>query len=89
MTLAPAEFFRLAMRDYLWAQLHHAFYASLMAETRYRLQHLDGAMKRMDDKVLQLRRQYTRARQDAITEEIEVILLSGARDERPGEIHPA
>lgn len=87
LNLSPAEFFRGLLEHYLWARMHDAFFGSLMAENRRRLQHLEGAMQRMEQKSAALRRKYNALRQEEITEEIEVILLSGdalrrARDPR-------
>lgn len=72
----PSVFFTELTRHYLWAQMHDVFYGSLMAENRRRLQHMEGAMQRMDERIEKLRRNYNRLRQEEITEEIEVIMLS-------------
>jgi len=85
LNLAAPEFFAGLVEHYLWAQMHDAFYGSLMAENRRRLQHLEGAMKRMQERSDRLRRRYNTLRQEEITEEIEVILLGdGAMHERAG-----
>ena len=47
-----------------------------MAENRRRLQHMEGAMQRMDENASELRRKVNLLRQEEITEEIEVIMLS-------------
>lgn len=70
-----ALFTQLA-HHYLWAQMHDVFYSSLMAENRRRLQHMEGALQRMDEKVQTMQRQFNVLRQEEITEEIEVIMLS-------------
>lgn len=74
--LAAPKFFAELARHYLWAQMHDAFYGSLMAENRRRLQHMEGAMQRMEEKSGELQRKYNLLRQEEITEEIEVIMLS-------------
>jgi F-type H+-transporting ATPase subunit gamma len=56
--------------------MHDVFYGSLMAENRRRLQHMEGATKRIQDKTARLQQKYNLLRQEEITEEIEVILLS-------------
>ena len=56
--------------------MHDVFYGSLMAENRRRLQHMEGAMQRMEEKTGELQRRYNLLRQEEITEEIEIILLS-------------
>ena len=61
---------------YLFAVLHEIFYISLMAENQRRLQHLEGAVKHLDDETVNLRRKSQIYRQEEITEEIEVILLN-------------
>ena len=72
---APMLFSELA-RHYLWAQMHDVFYSSLMAENRRRLQHMEGAIQRMEEKAGAMQRKYNMLRQEEITEEIEVIMLS-------------
>ena len=47
-----------------------------MAENHRRVQHLEGAVEHMDDKIGQLKGQCNALRQEEIIEEIEVILLS-------------
>ncbi|MBI5658146.1 MAG: F0F1 ATP synthase subunit gamma [Nitrosomonadales bacterium] len=76
LNLEAEKFFAGLARHYLWAQMHDAFYGSLMAESRLRLQHMEGAMQRMEEKSGELRRKYNLLRQEEITEEIEVIMLS-------------
>lgn len=76
LNLAPRAFFAELARHYLWAQMHDVFYGSLMAENRRRLQHMEGATKRIQDKTALLKQKYNLLRQEEITEEIEVILLS-------------
>lgn len=76
LNLAPSALFSELARHYLWAQMHDLFYGSLMAENRRRLQHMEGAMQRMEEKTEALRRKYNLLRQEEITEEIEVIMLS-------------
>ena len=76
LNIAAKEFFAQLVRHYLWAQMHDVFYSSLMAENRRRLQHMEGAMQRMDENANELRRKVNLLRQEEITEEIEVIMLS-------------
>ena len=58
--------------------LHDIAYQSLMAENSARIQHMTGAIRRLDEPAEELTRQYHRARQEEITEEIEVILLNSS-----------
>ena len=56
--------------------MHDVFYSSLMAENRRRLQHIESAMQRIEEKSNEMQRKYNMLRQEEITEEIEVIMLS-------------
>ena len=76
LNLEPNEFFSDLTDHYLFAVLHEIFYISLMAENQRRLQHLEGAVKHLDDETVSLRRKSQIYRQEEITEEIEVILLN-------------
>ncbi|MBI2753779.1 MAG: F0F1 ATP synthase subunit gamma [Betaproteobacteria bacterium] len=76
LNVAPPQFFAGLAHHYLWARMHDVFYGSLMAENRRRLQHMEGAMRRIEEKSGALRRRYNLLRQEEITEEIEVIMLS-------------
>lgn len=76
LNLAPRQLFQDLSRHYLWAQMHHVFYGSLMAENRRRLQHMQSALQRLEEKSAELQRKDNVARQEEITEEIEVIMLS-------------
>ncbi|MFI3137740.1 MAG: F0F1 ATP synthase subunit gamma [Methylococcaceae bacterium] len=76
LNVEPALFFSDLISHYLFAALHEIFYISLMAENHRRLQHLEAAVKHLDDDVVTLRRKSQVYRQEEITEEIEVILLN-------------
>jgi len=76
LNLPAADFFSDLTHHYLFAVLHEIFYISLMAENQRRLQHLEGAVKHLDDETVNLRRKSQIYRQEEITEEIEVILLN-------------
>ncbi len=76
LSLSPEHFFAELVRHYLFAALHEIFYASLMAENQRRIQHLEGAIQRLEEKNAGFARQSRTLRQEEITEEIEVILLS-------------
>lgn len=64
---------------HLLARLLGLLYGSLLAENSWRLRHLDGAVRRLDEEVVRLRAQSNLLRQEEITEEIEVIMLSAER----------
>jgi F-type H+-transporting ATPase subunit gamma len=76
LNLDAAEFFTDLISHYLFAVLHEIFYISLMAENHNRLQHLEGAVKHLDEETVNLHRKLQIYRQEEITEEIEVILLN-------------
>lgn len=81
--LAPHLFFREFLEHYLYLGLIRLFTVSLYAENRYRVEHLGGAVHRLDDKLAVMRNRARLVRQEEITEEIEMILLgSGAFDVR-------
>lgn len=82
LNLAAPKFFAELARHYLWAQMHDMFFGSLMAENRRRLQHMEGAMQRMEENADELQRKYNLLRQEEITEEIEVIMLSNEAVQR-------
>lgn len=67
---------------YLYAALQGSLCGSLMAENLARLRHMETAMRRIEDDALALRRRCDRLRQEEITEEIEVLLLSADAESR-------
>lgn len=83
INLTADHFFKALVEHYLIAALHEVTYASLMAENHRRVQHMEGATRHLDDAVADLLRKSHILRQEEITEEIEVILLSAASLERP------
>jgi len=76
LNLPPIEFLRGLTRHYLHAVLNEVLYSSLMAENRQRQAHMDRALQRLDEDSARLRLSYNTRRQEEITEEIEIILLS-------------
>jgi F-type H+-transporting ATPase subunit gamma len=76
LNLTPAAFLTDWIDLYLLALLHEVFYSALMAENRARLQHLQGALERIDRDTEEMRLRRNMLRQEEITEEIEVIMLS-------------
>lgn len=64
------------MEQYLFARLHELLYSSLMVENQIRVQHMDSAVQRLERKSAELLRRRNTLRQEEITEEIEVIMLS-------------
>jgi F-type H+-transporting ATPase subunit gamma len=76
LTLEPEAFFTALLDHYLFAALHAMAYTSLMAENHRRMEHLEGAVRRLEEDAAELARRRNILRQEEITEEIEVIMLS-------------
>jgi len=79
--LDPLVFFRELTDHYLFAVLHELFYSALLAENERRLQHLEGALRRVNRTREELTLRGNALRQEEITEEIEIILLSAGMNE--------
>ena len=75
LQLSPAEFLHQFLQHYLYLGLNERFVVSLLAENRYRVQHLEGAVRRLDERLDELATRARALRQEEITEEIEMILL--------------
>ncbi len=73
---SPQEFLVELADHYLFAALHEMLYISLMVENQYRVTHLEGAVRHLDDESAELERQCNALRQEEIIEEIEEIMLS-------------
>jgi F-type H+-transporting ATPase subunit gamma len=73
---------------HLLAQLQAVLYAALAAENEKRLRHMEGAIRRLDDDSRRLKAQRNRLRQEEITEEIEVLMLSAERPRTPAQPSP-
>ncbi|MEW6038219.1 MAG: FoF1 ATP synthase subunit gamma [Pseudomonadota bacterium] len=71
----PDAVFRHLVEHYLFAVLHCLLDRSLLSEHQYRIRHLDGATRRIEDTLETLRSSNNRLRQEEITEELQVILL--------------
>jgi F-type H+-transporting ATPase subunit gamma len=76
LTLPPRIVLAETLKHYLDAQLHELIYASLMAENVRRLQHMDGAIRHIEEESGRLGLRRNVLRQEEITEEIELILLT-------------
>lgn len=73
----PPDIFLQGLSDhYLHAALNDILYSSLMAENRQRHAHMEQALHRLNDDTAKLHQTLNLRRQEEITEEIEVILLS-------------
>jgi F-type H+-transporting ATPase subunit gamma len=76
LNLSPETFVREFVDQYLDAALHSIFATSLLSENRARLGHMTVALDRLDDNLETLARRIHRLRQEEITREVEMILLS-------------
>lgn len=76
LQLSPEHFYETLIDHYLFAALYEMFYTSLMAEHYRRVQHLEGAIDRLEQRAEELGKKRNILRQEEITEEIEVIMLS-------------
>ncbi|MCS6896919.1 MAG: F0F1 ATP synthase subunit gamma [Nitrospira sp.] len=76
LNMPPAEVASRLLNQYLFAVLHEIFYTSLMAENRRRFQHMDQALQRLEKETGDLTRRHQVLRQEEITQEIAVIMLS-------------
>jgi F-type H+-transporting ATPase subunit gamma len=76
LNLAPDIFLAELIDQYLFAALHEMFYASLTAENYRRVRHLDGAIRHIEEHTTELGLKRNILRQEEITEELEVIMLS-------------
>lgn len=76
LNLPPRRFLRALADQALMLSLHEVFSVSLIAENRRRLAHMEGALRRLDETTAVLGRRLHAARQEEITQEIEVIMLS-------------
>ncbi|MBI1422415.1 MAG: hypothetical protein GC149_03040 [Gammaproteobacteria bacterium] len=74
--LHPPQFLSDLIQQYLFAHLYSGLNASLLAENEYRVAHLQGAIRHLDERSVELGRLRRGLRQEEIIEEIEVILLN-------------
>lgn len=76
INLEPRLFLSKLAEHYRYAALHEILDGSLMAENQQRVQHFGYAAQKIERDSQALARQRDRLRQEEITEEIEVIMLS-------------
>lgn len=74
--LQPQSFLAGLAEQYLFAALHELLYSSLLAENQRRMHHMEAAVRRLDRRSADLWQRRNVLRQEEITEEIEVIMLS-------------
>ena len=76
LNLTPDELYPQLFEQYLFSILYRGFYLSFLAENRERLRHMDGALGTLEKEWDKARTLSNSLRQEEITEEIELILLS-------------
>lgn len=84
LNLEPSTLYIELVEQYLFAALQLALLASLLAENQQRVQHLEGAVRHLDEQLANLEHRRHQLRQEEIIEEIEVILLSATGAEEGG-----
>lgn len=84
LQLPPQAFMHGFLQHYLLLTLNELFTVSLLAENQYRVQHLEGAVHRLDERLANLATRANALRQEEITEEIEMILLASPVGDFPG-----
>ena len=79
----PPRIFLVELIDlYLFSLLHKIFYSALLAENRARISHLEGATQHLGREASELERRRNVLRQEDITQEIELLMLSAERFRR-------
>ena len=76
LNLKPDDFYPQLVEHYLLISMHEICCMSLLAENYQRVEHMTGAIDRLDKKSANLTRKYHVFHQEEITEELEVILLN-------------
>jgi F-type H+-transporting ATPase subunit gamma len=79
LNLPPRAFLAELVDLYFFSLLHKIFYSALLAENRGRVSHLEGAIQRLEREISELDRKRNMLRQEEITEEIELLMLSAER----------
>lgn len=76
LNISDNKLFSAFSEHYLFSLLYSIFYNSFFAESNQRLHHLDNALDRLDKQKVSLTHNINMIRQEEITEEIEIIMLS-------------
>ena len=84
LLLPVTAYLEALLAQWLSSALTDALYIALLHENQLRLEHMEQARRRIDERLDALARRSNRARQDEITEEIEVILLTAGTERPPG-----
>ena len=76
VNMDPERFLAELIEQHLFALLTRIFYSSLMAENRFRLAHMETATRRIESRAEDMTRRRNILRQEEVTQEIELIVLS-------------
>ena len=76
LPMEPRQFLVELIELHLFALLTRVFYSSLMAENRFRFAHMENATRRIGNKHEDMTRRLNILRQEEVTQEIELIVLS-------------
>jgi len=74
--LSSTDLFYALLDEYLFALLNQIFYAAFMSENQYRIRHMENSLHKLSDNISSLALKRNEIRQEEITEELEVIMLS-------------
>jgi len=74
--LSNTALFYSLVDEYLFAMLNQIFYSAFMSENQYRIRHMDNSLNKLTEKISGLSLKRNEYRQEEITEELEVIMLS-------------
>lgn len=78
--LPPRDYLKVLLQQWLAAAVGSALYDALLYENQMRLEHMEQARQRINDRLAVLDSQSNMARQEEITQEIELIQLSASMD---------
>jgi F-type H+-transporting ATPase subunit gamma len=76
ITVPPKDLYAQLFEHYLFAIFYRVLYQSFLAENHERLRHMDGALIALQKKFDDLRLKHNMLRQEAITEELELLMLN-------------
>lgn len=80
LRLPPEAYLHALLQEWLSMAVASALYEALLHENQQRLEHMEQARQRISDRRNELDSQANRARQEEITQEIELILLAAQAD---------
>ncbi len=72
--VTPQKLYGQVLDQYLYAAFQEIFSTALVVENQRRFAHMTTALRRLEERVEQAQQQLNRARQEEITQEIEVLL---------------